>query len=146
MPDDKLAAKLAAIQDRTSHILALASPSPDLVRANEAVHNAVAVLLAQHAPEPLFAAASDCGHPEPPVSDGEAGDRWYEDHPNGDGDIGRICKLTETARACRACTGLVYGEDDLIEDNCVYAGACIVRPLIEMIERALQGEREPGAV
>ena len=48
MTDDKLAAKLAAIQDRTSHVLALASPSPDLVRANEAAHSLIADLLRRH--------------------------------------------------------------------------------------------------
>jgi hypothetical protein len=142
---ETLDARLAAIRDRTSQILAVASPSPDLMRANEAVHHAVAVLLARHAPEGVYARADECGHPEPPDLAGAGGEPWRiwdQGHPDGDGDIGRICKLAETGRCCPACTDLVYDEA-AVSDDYVSAGNCIVRPLIDKV---IMGEREPSAI
>jgi hypothetical protein len=132
---DPLDAGLAAIRDRTSHILAVASPSPDLMRANEAVHNAVAVLLARHSDEPVYLGAGDCGCPE------DAG--WEDDHPLGGGDVGRICKKAEVGRFCPACREIEYGDD--APPNCEeYASApCSVRTLFAA---AIMGEREPSAI
>ena len=130
MPDT-LEAKLAAVRDRTSHILAVASPSPDLVRANEAVHNAVAALLAMHPDEPVYAGVDHCGCPEP--HEGAARDDWESDHPMGGGDVGRICKKAEVGRYCPACTELVY-EDEVPANSEEYVPApCSIRSLIEQL-------------
>jgi hypothetical protein len=47
---DKLAERVGKIRDRVSHILAVASPSPALTRANEGAYAALETLLAMHAP------------------------------------------------------------------------------------------------
>lgn len=47
---DKLADRVGRIGDRVSHVVALASPSPDLLRANEGIYAGLGTLLAAHAP------------------------------------------------------------------------------------------------
>lgn len=49
-PPDKLAERIGKIRDRVSHVVALASPSPALLRANEGAYAALETLLAVHAP------------------------------------------------------------------------------------------------
>jgi hypothetical protein len=142
MPEtETLDARLAAVRDRTSKILAVASPTPDLMRANEAVHHAVAVLLRLHSDEPVYLGADECGCSEP--HDGAARDDWEDDHPPGAGDVGRICKKADVGRYCPACTELVHGQDyPLTSEDEDYASApCSVRSLIS---RVIMGEREPS--
>jgi hypothetical protein len=57
---DKLAERVGKIRDRVSHILALASPSPDLTRVNEGAYAALETLLAMHAPTALVRYAEPC--------------------------------------------------------------------------------------
>jgi len=127
---DKLAAKIAAARDKSSHTLCVASPSPDLTRLNESAYAALETLLAEHTDEGVYLAAEECDHPEPEAT-GWAG--WVVSHPEGTGadsrDNPRICKLTEVGRHCPACTLLVYGEEANGEDY-VPAGNCLVRPVI----------------
>jgi hypothetical protein len=47
--DDKLVERIGRIGDRVSHVVALASPSPDLLRANEGAYAALGTLLSVHA-------------------------------------------------------------------------------------------------
>jgi hypothetical protein len=57
---DKLAEMVGKIRDRVSRILALASPSPDLTRANEGAYAALETLLALHAPTAVVRYAEPC--------------------------------------------------------------------------------------
>ena len=140
MADDNLATKLAAIRDRTARVLAAASPSPDLVRANEAVHGVVADLLRRHGDEPVFLGADDCECPPRAVLADP--DDWEASHPPGAGGVGRICLLSKIGRYCPACTELVYEDDGAVGDEYVAASACIVRPLIEQALASVPGSKE----
>jgi hypothetical protein len=74
-----------------------------------------------HGREPLFVAASDCGHPEPPepatAEDDEgwtAWDAWHGDHVPGAGEGGAlVCELTPAGWYCPACTAIARTERDL---------------------------------
>lgn len=59
-PDDKLAGRVGKIRGRVSHILALASPSPALTRANEGAYAALGALLAAHEPTATVRYAEPC--------------------------------------------------------------------------------------
>lgn len=130
---DELTAKIAAARDKSSRILCVASPSPDLMRANESAYAALAVLLAGHTDEGVYLAAEECDHPEPEATGWAGWDTWVINHPDGTAadsrDNPRICKLTEIGRHCPACTLLVYDEEANGE-NYVPAGDCLVRPVI----------------
>jgi hypothetical protein len=143
MPDDKLAARVAVIRDRTTHILAVASPSPGLMRANEGAYAALESLLAGHSDAPIYLGADRCEHPEPQSYPGAEHDRWLTTHPIGTNpdsrENPRVCLLTEIGRHCPACTELAYGEE-ATGDDYVHAENCVVRPTIT---RALLGEGVP---
>lgn len=57
---DKLAERVGKIRDRVSHILAVASPSPALTRANEGAYAALETLLAAHSLTALVRYAEPC--------------------------------------------------------------------------------------
>lgn len=60
-PDnDPLAERIAKVGERVSHVVALASPSPDLLRANEGAYAALATLLKAHAPTALVRYTEAC--------------------------------------------------------------------------------------
>lgn len=60
MADDKLAERIGMIGTRVSHVVAVASPSPDLMRANEGAYAALGALLAAHAPTALVRYTEAC--------------------------------------------------------------------------------------
>lgn len=139
MTDDKLAARIAKVGDRVSRIVAVASPSPDLFRANEGAYAALAVLLATHECKPYYLGASDCEHPEPPEDTSDWAD-WDGDHPPGTGDVGRICLLTQIASYCPECTRLVHGDEEPSGEEYVPAPCGVRAP----IASALPGEANTG--
>lgn len=82
------------------------------------------VLLDEHATRAMFLGAGDC---DCGPMDGPMLERV---HPMGDGDVGRICVLTQIDTYCKACTELECG-GPANADEYVEAARCIVRPLIE---------------
>lgn len=136
---DELATRIAALRDKSSRILSVASPSPDVIRGNERAYAALETLLADHSDEGVYLAAEECDHPEPEATGYAGWDTWVAHHPYGTGgdsrDNPRICTLTEIGRHCPACTLLVYGEEANGE-NYVPAGNCPVRPVVARIMAA----------
>lgn len=142
MADEKLAVELAAIRERAEVPFDWRTgPSENLARAVagdvERVLAAVDAVLAEHESRPYYLGADECGHPEPP-KDADEWDDWYEQHPEGAGDVGKICLLTQTANYCPACTVLVYDRepsgDDYVSAPC---------PTRQVITCALLGVEVP---
>lgn len=131
---DRIATYLAEMQKHHRQHVSANFPAPGICVSRCAerwpcsaarVAAALKAVLGDHGDCGVYLGADECDHPEPSGID----EGWDADHPQGAGDVGRICLLTEVGRYCPACTQLVY-EDDPVGDQYVDASNCIVLPVI----------------
>lgn len=128
MTDGKLSAELAAIRHRNEGRIEFYRYTEYTVEHDVAEGDvrrllaAVDATLNLHGSVPWYAAASDCGHPEPEDDMSDEWQDWDDNHRMGSGGI-LICLLTQDDSFCPECTRVRYDTaapegDDLVSAPC----------------------------